>query len=230
MKKVYVTLMAVLAIIAAFSFNSIRTSAKSLPKGAVFTGDEDNELFVFRVIKPYKGNKLGEVEVVGLNPNPSPYNEHSRREMECLTLEAFDDEFGAPYEIVGIADNAFKDNTTIRSFYVVGAELRYIGKGAFEGCTNLREFSTNRDKLTTIKERAFAGCKSLCRFAQDDNKIKKIGKDAFKDTGAVLKIDLFAGSKYAKKMQKLYKNAGANRVVFKLYYYDKKKGYYRQRF
>ena len=228
MKKVYVTLMAVLAIIAAFNFNSIRTSAKSLPKGAVFTGDEDNELFVFRVIKPCKGNKLGEVEVVGLNPSPS--HEHSRYELECLTLEAFDDEFGAPYEIVGIADNAFKGNTNIRSFYVVGTELRYIGKGAFEGCTNLRKFSTNRDDLTVIKDRAFAGCKSLCRFAQDDNKIKKIGKDAFKDTGAVLKIDLFAGSKYAKKMQKLYKNAGANRVVFKLYYYDKKKGYYRQRF
>lgn len=155
--------------------------------------------------------KNGEVEIVGLKS--SKKGKKSKNSEADLTVFSFEEE---PYEIVGIADYAFKNNKSIRSFDTTGAHLRYIGKGAFEGCTKLRSFNNNREDLTTIKAKAFAGCKALCIFSFKGNELSNVGKNAFKGTSSLIRIDVDTTIEYAKKLQKLFKKAGAKRVAFKL--------------
>lgn len=70
-------------------------------------------------------------------------------------------------KITAIADDAFKDNTTIR-YVKVSKGITSIGGGAFSGCTNL--FFVNMYSVNSIGKNAFDGCSSL---SDDDISIKE---------------------------------------------------------
>ena len=90
------------------------------------------------------------------------------------------------YDIVGIADSAFKGNKTIEGFSI-WADLEYIGDYAFYGCTNLVEFSIPSD-METIGESAFEGCTNLSDVTFWGG--ESIGKAAFKGCTNLIDISI----------------------------------------
>ncbi len=83
---------------------------------------------------------------------------------------------------VHVAENAFKDNTTITSVTIGGAAE--IGASAFEGCTSLTSVTIQHsgDHITTsIGADAFKGCTSLTEIMLADG-LTSIGKGAFENT------------------------------------------------
>lgn len=66
--------------------------------------------------------------------------------------------------IIGIADEAFKDKTTIEKV-TIPKEYTQIGTMAFEGCTNLKKIEIPQNsQLQIIKNNAFHQCKELEEF------------------------------------------------------------------
>ncbi len=74
----------------------------------------------------------------------------------------FDDE---EFDIVGIADNAFKDNKNITG--ISADYIDYVGKQAFYGCSKLESISL--DNASEIKVKAFAYCRNLEFIGLSDN-------------------------------------------------------------
>lgn len=67
MKKVYITLMAVLSLFVLLNAKPIKSSAyePKLPKGAKFCVYEENEQFIFRVVKPCIDGKMVKSKLSG---------------------------------------------------------------------------------------------------------------------------------------------------------------------
>ena len=61
---------------------------------------------------------------------------------------------GQAYQVTGIADDAFKDNTTITSVTIPDG-ITTIGANAFNGCSNMMTVIIGKD-VATIGEKAFA--------------------------------------------------------------------------
>ena len=61
---------------------------------------------------------------------------------------------GQPYQVTGIADEAFKGNTTITSV-TIPEGITTIGASAFDGCSNMMTVIIGKD-VATIGEKAFA--------------------------------------------------------------------------
>lgn len=226
------TLFAALGIAAVFNVHSIKADAATLypsneyiedsklKVGDLVIDDEDSEPLFYRVVKTAsKKNKKIEIEVAGINQNYDWSQKNPKyfdRNNLYIMLDSEDMEEYAPYKIIGIADNAFKDDKTIRHFSIGGTNVQYVGISAFEGCTNLQYFSSN-DKITTIKDRAFYNCKSLNNFYLTEDKLKTVGTDALKNTSPIIRIDTYKMStKHASKINKLFKKAGAQKVYFKM--------------
>ncbi len=66
---------------------------------------------------------------------------------------------GTNHRVWGISDNAFKNNTTVKSV-VFNWGARIIGQSSFSGCTNLTEVHLS-SSVARIDASAFAGCTSL---------------------------------------------------------------------
>lgn len=66
---------------------------------------------------------------------------------------------GSNHRVWGISDNAFKNNTTVKSV-VFNWGARIIGQSSFYGCTNLTEVHLS-SSVARIDASAFAGCTSL---------------------------------------------------------------------
>lgn len=62
--------------------------------------------------------------------------------------------------VVGIADQAFEGNTSIRSVSLPSSVIK-IGCNAFYGCTNLVSLQLPQNNKTSIGDAAFSHCKSL---------------------------------------------------------------------
>lgn len=221
MKKSLFAMGAVLAMIAIFNVHPIKSTAAdyydyygdNLPEGAEFA----YEFCTYRVLKPATIHSYGEVEITGFNPTPDeeltdtyPYP------FETVDVIGDIDDFW-DFHVVGIADNAFKNNQYIKQVNIKNVDkFRYIGKSAFEGCTNLRYFSiSDTDSLKMIKERAFYGCKSMYKFELKGNKLKRVGNDAFRDTRSVMMkiVGFDMNSKHMKKLKSLFKKAGGKNVI-----------------
>ncbi len=226
------TLFAAVSIAAAFNVHSIKADAATLypsneyikdsklKVGDLVIDDEDSEPLFYRVVKTAsKKNKEIEIEVAGINQNYDWSKENPKyfdRNNLYITLDSEDMEEYAPYKIIGIADNAFKDDKTIRYFSIGATNVQYVGISAFEGCTNLQYFSSN-EKITTIKDRAFYNCKSLNNFYLTEDTLKSVGTDALRNTSPIIRIDTYKMStKHASKINKLFKKAGAQKVYFKM--------------
>ena len=107
------------------------------------------------------------------------------------------------YPVVGIADYAFYNNTTLTAVYFPNT-LRYIGEYAFYGCTSLlgdlgqtiwsvrSEVSTILtipDSVTYIGAYAFGGCDSLAEVALGSS-VESIGDGAFSNCTALETINI----------------------------------------
>ena len=80
------------------------------------------------------------------------------------------------YDVVAVADNVFKSNTSITSFTGT-ANLTSIGSDAFYGCSNLTSVD-GLEKVLSIGSQAFRECKNLSTVG-DMPSLKKIGYHAF---------------------------------------------------
>ena len=148
------TLFAALGIAAVFNVHSIKADAATLypsneyiedsklKVGDLVIDDEDSEPLFYRVVKTAsKKNKKIEIEVAGINQNYDWSQKNPKyfdRNNLYIMLDSEDMEEYSPYKIIGIADNAFKDDKTIRHFSIGGTNVQYVGISAFEGCTNLQ--------------------------------------------------------------------------------------------
>lgn len=121
-------------------------------------------------------------------------------------------------DIVGIADNTFKRNSSIKTVTVpatykyigeyafydcdaltsisLPATLESIGKGAFEGCDVLADFKLPAG-VTEISECAFKDCKLIT--SMDLTNVKKIQKNAFFNCSALTSLTVSDKIEYATK-------------------------------
>lgn len=83
---------------------------------------------------------------------------------------------GVTYKVTSIADNAFKNNKTLKKVVIRG-NITSIGKNAFSGCIKLSSVTIGAD-VTEIKDSAFQGCKELKKVVIPAG-VTQIGKKAF---------------------------------------------------
>ena len=89
--------------------------------------------------------------------------------------------------VVGIADNAFKAESTIKSV-VIPATYTYVGEYAFYDCDALVSI-TLPASIETIGKGAFESCDILANFTMS-SAVKEIPAYAFKDCKALTTLDL----------------------------------------
>jgi len=99
---------------------------------------------------------------------------------------------GKIYDVVGIGDKAFMNNTTLKVLkYSIGV-LKSIGSYAFYGCTNLEQITYDlskhdailTDDINTIGDYAFANCPNLVAFHLIDPSADcALGKYIFNKSG-----------------------------------------------
>lgn len=74
---------------------------------------------------------------------------------------------GTTYTVTSVADNAFKNNKTIKKV-IIGSNVKTIGANAFMGCTNLQTVTIGKN-VTTIKSKAFYNCTNLRKVTMGKN-------------------------------------------------------------
>ena len=84
--------------------------------------------------------------------------------------------YGKTYKVLGIQDEAFKNNLNITSLYIYSG-LVSIGKSAFEGCKNLKTI-TFANSVKVIEDAAFKNGTKLTNVTLP-NKLVSIGNEAF---------------------------------------------------
>ncbi len=82
--------------------------------------------------------------------------------------------------IVGVAKNAFKGCTTLRSFTLPDT-VKKIDDSAFEGCSNML-FTALPKSIESIGEKAFYNCKGL-KISEIPDSVSSIGTYAFANSG-----------------------------------------------
>lgn len=120
---------------------------------------------------------------------------------------------GFTYRVTSIADNAFKNNKTLKSIRL-GMNIVSIGKNAFSGCTALKSV-TIPVNVTSIGQKAFYNCKKLKKLTIQSLKLKssKVGSKSFANTG-IKKVKVPKARKKAYKKW-LYKKGIAKKAKIK---------------
>ncbi len=103
-------------------------------------------------------------------------------------------------DVVGIADNAFKAESTIKSV-VIPATYTYIGEYAFYDCDALVSVNLPAS-IETIGKGAFESCDVLATFGMSAA-VKEISEYTFKDCKALASLDL-------SNVEKIHKGAFLN--------------------
>ena len=116
---------------------------------------------------------------------------------------------GITYTVIGVADNAFKNNKTITK---VTINSKTIGRNAFAGCKKLKTIIVGK-KVERIENNAFANCKKLKTINIKSTKLttKTLSKKAFKGIGkkTIIKIP----KKMKKKYTELFRKKGLSKKV-----------------
>lgn len=86
---------------------------------------------------------------------------------------------GKEYTIIGIATEAFKDNTDLKEV-IIPNTVTSIGVSAFQGCTNLTSVVIG-NSVSNIFRYAFKGCQKLASF-NIPNSVTFVGWNAFEKT------------------------------------------------
>lgn len=105
-----------------------------------------DEQFTYEITSKYPT----EVAITGL----------SNLSLKDITIGSYITYHDHNFSIVSIADNAFKQNTTIQTVRIESENLTTIGASAFYQCSNLTSFAFH-DGLQVIKNRAFTGCTKI---------------------------------------------------------------------
>lgn len=84
-------------------------------------------------------------------------------------------------KVVGIADNAFKNNKNLKEV-TIGSNIKSIGKNAFSGCSKLRTIIIKSTSITKIGKNAFKGVPKTTVIKVPKNKVKEYQK-ALKKAG-----------------------------------------------
>ena len=101
---------------------------------------------------------------------------------------------GDYYRVIGIGDEAFKDNTVLQSISLPPT-IQYIGNSAFGGCTQLKQTNSRFwEDLQTIGDSAFYGCSALDSIVIPEA-VQTIGKRAFMECKNLTSISLPTGLK-----------------------------------
>ena len=101
---------------------------------------------------------------------------------------------GDYYRVIGIGDEAFKDNTVLQSISLPPT-IQYIGNSAFSGCTQLEQTNSRFwEDLQTIGASAFYGCSALDSIVIPEA-VQTIGKRAFMECKNLTSISLPTGLK-----------------------------------
>ncbi len=142
----------------------------------------------------YRANNKPQFDVSSVDEG---YTVYSGKYYNPVDLVIPYDHDGQP--VVEIADNAFKDETTLKTMVLPNSIVR-IGNNAFSGCTNLTSITfadvseekvayavENTDKtvksnLSIIGDNAFEGCNSLRSFTIPSG-VTSIGQRAFANCG-----------------------------------------------
>ena len=85
-------------------------------------------------------------------------------------------------EVVQIAENAFRENETIKWLFVQ-SKISSMGNSAFKNCINLEVVNLKTTAISRIEESTFEGCK-MGTFIYPNNLVY-VGKKAFMGTGAL---------------------------------------------
>ena len=86
------------------------------------------------------------------------------------------------FKVVSIADNAFKNDTTLTSI-TLGSNVGKIGKNAFYKCNKLKTIMINSKKLKTVGSSAVKGIKSTATIIIPNGKLIPYQKLFTKTTG-----------------------------------------------
>jgi hypothetical protein len=84
---------------------------------------------------------------------------------------------GKSYKVVAVADNAFKNNSKIKTVSI-GNNVKTIGDNAFANCIKLKKVTIGKN-VTTIGKKSFYKCRKLNQIKINSSKLKKVGKNAF---------------------------------------------------
>lgn len=96
------------------------------------------------------------------------------------------------YEVIGISENAFGNNTFVKSV-IIGNGIKSIGTAAFRNCVNLRSVTIS-ETVTGIKSYAFYNCKSLSEVDfNSDGSLINIGNYAFFGCESLESIEIPVG-------------------------------------
>lgn len=94
------------------------------------------------------------------------------------------------YPIVAIADNAFKNNTTLQQI-IIPSSVKTIGEHAFEGCTALASITVPHG-VTELGRYAFAGCTALASVRLSTS-ITAVSAYLFSGCTALTELTVFDG-------------------------------------
>ncbi|MCQ2340671.1 MAG: leucine-rich repeat domain-containing protein [Paludibacteraceae bacterium] len=101
---------------------------------------------------------------------------------------------GSFYQVTGIGEEAFKDNTMLESVSLPPS-IQYIGNDAFSGCTQLKQTNSRFwEDLQTIGDRAFYGCSALDSIVIPEG-VQSIGNGAFMECQNLVHLSLLTGLK-----------------------------------
>ena len=134
-----------------------------------------NDIWYIKVKRP-EGSKHGQVYAGGLYKN-----------LTKLTVPAVIEYRNKKYDVLGINDHAFENETSVTSL-VIEKGVSYIGKYAFDQCTELRKVSLP-ESATDIRPLAFSDCKALTDVNIPDT-LKEIPDSMFFRCESLVEIKL----------------------------------------
>lgn len=130
----------------------------------------------YKVEKAGSATIPGEISYAGTTVNTATVNIPASVKVGAVT-----------YKVVDIADNAFKNNTTLKTVYIPDT-VKTIGKSAFSGCKALTKVTGGKN-VVTIGNSAFSGCAKLPSITLYKN-VQTIGKKVFYNCKKLKKITI----------------------------------------
>lgn len=171
------------------------------------------QIKVGSVIRDAKTNGIYKVTKIGskTGSNTVTYQKPVNKNKTSVVIPASVKLSGTGYQVTKIADNAFKNNSKIKSVRL-GTNLQSIGANAFRKCTGIKSISIPSG-VKTIQKGAFASCGNLKTITIKTAKLSKktVGANAFKGIPAKATVKVPKGK--VKEYKKLLQSRGLNRKV-----------------